>query len=199
MRKKSLFYFILIILFIIFGYFGVLNFNNSRTQNTKNIFQKGENKNQEIESFKKYTNSKLGIEFNYPQSFNPNLENNEFIGDQPSRFVSDENNGAFKSEIFLNLAETAEDNSIDQITESSAYHKLKPFGENPVIEKLQIQDQEIRVIKSTEGQNKEREIIIELKKTVQLNNYYWKFLVIHLTGPLSDKTLEIILSSLKFI
>jgi hypothetical protein len=197
-NKKFVFFFVLLIFIGVFGYFNFKNLSQEKTQNRENIFQENVTK-KEVESLKKYRNPVLGIEFSYPQSYIPYLENNEYIGDQPSRFVSNENNNAIKSEIFLNLAGSLDNSSIDEIVEGSAYHKLKPFGENPIIEKLQIQGQEIRVIKPTDPQNKEREIIIELKKQIQLNNYYWKFLIIHLTGPLSDKTLELILRSLKFI
>lgn len=197
-NKKIILFFVLLIFIGFFSYFSFEYFSQKETQNRERVFQENTNK-KEVESLKKYTNPLLGIEFNYPQSYLPYLEENEYIGDQPSRFVSNENNNALKSEIFINLAGSLENGSIDEIAEYSAYHKLKPFGENPVIEKLQIQGQEIRVIKPTDPQNKEREVIIELKKTVQLNNYYYKFLVIHLTGPLSDKTLEVILGSLKFI
>jgi len=192
------------------------------------------------ESTKRYTNSLLGIEFSYPRNFIPYLRDNEYLGDQPSRFVSgkdsyaplDENSyfvitlngvkgyydcpslensemsysGSYediqqfiqegKPIKFENCKEIIQ--TIDQAAQNSAYHKLKPFGENPIIKTLQIEGQEARLIIPSENSINERELIVELKKSVFLLDKYWTFLVIHTSQDPDGKTMKTILESLTF-
>ena len=69
--------------------------------------------------------------------------------------------------------------SIDQIAENSAYHKLRPFGENPVITKLQIEGQEARTIIPSDPKYDEAELIVRLKKPASIVGTDWVFMVIY--------------------
>jgi len=76
---------------------------------------------------------------------------------------------------------------------------LLPFGKNPLINKLEIEGQEARVIVPSDPNNKERELIVKLKNPVLLRGSYWTFLVIHASGDLSSKAIKTISESLHFL
>jgi len=155
------------------------------------------------DNFKKYSNSLLGIEFNYPKNFIPYLRDNEYIGDQPSRFTSGKDSYAplYGNSTFVIMAAGLKEANltIDQVAESSAQHKLRPFGENPLINKLEIEGQEARLIIPSDPNNNERELIVRLKNSVLIGDSYWIFLVIHASGDLSSGTIKSISESLRFL
>lgn len=63
--------------------------------------------------------------------------------------------------------------TVDQVAESNANHKLKPYGNKPSIEKLEIQGLEARLIKPSDDQPKEEkdaaELIIKSPKVIQVS------------------------------
>lgn len=190
---------------------------------------------------KKYTNSLLGIEFYYPKNFIPYLRDNEYLGDQPSRFTSGEDsyaplggNSYFVTDLtgdrdyydcpsledpkmsysgsyetiqkFIQEGKPIEFESckeiiqnIDEIAENSAYHKLRPFGENPLINKLEIEEQEARLIIPSDPGNNETELIARLKNPVLIGDSYWTFLVIHVSRDLNGEVIKTISESLHFL
>ena len=158
---------------------------------------------QTTDNFKKYSNSLLGIEFYYPKNFIPYLRDNEYICDQPARFTSGKDSYApldENSTFVIGLAGIKEGNqTIDQVAENSAYHKLRPFGENPIINKLEIEGQEARLIIPSDPSNNERELIVRLKNPVLVGNSYWTFLVIHTSRDLGGETMKVISESFTFV
>jgi len=155
------------------------------------------------DNVKRYTNSLLGIEFFYPKNFIPYFRDNEYIGNQPARFTSGKDSYAplyGYSTFVISAAGLKEANlTIDQVTENSAQHKLRPFGENPLIDKLEIEGQEARFIIPSDPNNNERELIVRLKNSVLVGDRYWTFLVIHASGDLSGEAIETISESLLFL
>ena len=155
------------------------------------------------DSVKKYTNSLLDIEFYYPENFIPYLRDNEYIGDQPARFTSGKDSYAplYGNSTFVIMAAGSKEANltIDQVAENSAQHKLLPFGENPLINKLEIEGQEARLIIPSDPNNKERELIANLKNPVLLGGSYWIFLVIHASGDFSGEAIKTISESLHFL
>ena len=158
---------------------------------------------QTTDNFKKYSNSLLGIEFYYPKNFIPYLRDNEYICDQPARFTSGKDSYApldENSTFVIGLAGIKEGNqTIDQVAENSAYHKLRPFGENPIINKSEIEGQEARLIIPSDPSNNERELIVRLKNPVLVGNSYWTFLVIHTSRDLGGETMKVISESFTFV
>lgn len=89
--------------------------------------------------------------------------------------------------------------TIDQIAKNSAYHKLLPFGENPTINKLEIEAQEARLIIPSDTGINETELIVRLKNPVLFNNNYWTFLIIHVSQDIDGEVIKMISKSLHFI
>jgi len=188
-----------------------------------------------------YRNSALGIRFEYPENFIPYLKDNEYLGDQPSRFVMGKDSAAplngnpyfvimlsgvkgyyicpSLEDAKMSYSGSYEDiqkfiqegkpikmedceettQTIDQVAENSAFHHLSPFGENPIIENLEINGQQARLIYSPDDGNNESELIVELKTPVFLNNNYWSFVVIHVSNDVSQQVMKTIIQSFNFI
>jgi len=84
---------------------------------------------------------------------------------------------------------------IDSYANGEAHHKLKPFGDNPIISPIKIDGADARVISSKDTKYNDEELVILSPKPIIINNEPWGFIVIHTTGDLMKQ----ILSTFKFI
>ncbi len=89
--------------------------------------------------------------------------------------------------------------AIDRVPEISANHKLRPFGEYPVINTVQIEGQEGRAIASSDPTYDEAELIVKLKNSAFVGNMYWDFMVIHFSKGSSKEILKTVSGSLHFL
>ena len=72
--------------------------------------------------------------------------------------------------------------SIDELVELDAFHHLMPYGSNPQITKLKIQDQEARLILPSSDQieewNNQAGFIIKYPKAVKIGDSLYNYLVL---------------------
>ncbi|HOK17143.1 MAG TPA: hypothetical protein PL164_00030 [Candidatus Paceibacterota bacterium] len=92
MTKKTLI--IILIVAVVIISIG-LYFQNQRNSN---IVSPEQGKEIKTEGVNQYRNLLLGIEFDYPKNFIPYLRDNEYLGDQPSRFVAGKDSYALLDE-----------------------------------------------------------------------------------------------------
>jgi|GEM_PF-1014934 len=115
-----------------------------------------------------YTNPSFGIILQYPAHWQPKPGyERRFAG--PDGF-------------FQLSAISGEAATIDQVTESDAYHKLQPYGSMPEIETLQVQGQEARLILPSADQPKEMEgqagLIIHLPQPIEITGQRYHYLIL---------------------
>lgn len=113
-----------------------------------------------------YSNQEYHVSLQYPSTWTADNAYN------PARYKGD--NGFFQISAFNGTGW-----SIDQVAESDANHKLKPYGTNPSILKLDIQGKDARLIKPSDDQAKEEkevaELIIKYPIPIQISSstYYY--------------------------
>lgn len=134
-----------------------------------------------------FSNQEYHVTLEYPSTWKAN---NAYS--TPARYEGD--NGFFQIS-----AMSGDGWTIDQVAESNANHKLKPYGTKPSIEKLEIQGQEARLIKPSDDQPKEEkdaaELIIKSPKVIQIGSDKYYYFILY-----SDKNhIEEIAKTIKFI
>jgi hypothetical protein len=133
-----------------------------------------------------YSNREYLVSLQYPSTW---TANNAYT---PARYEG--NNGFFQISAFNGKGWT-----IDQVAESDANHKLKPYGTTPSIVKSDIHGPDVRLIKPSDDQPKEEkemaELVIKYPQPIQIdsNTYYYFILW-------ADKNhIEQIAETIKFI
>lgn len=132
-----------------------------------------------------YSNPEYHISLQYPSTW---TANNVYA---PARYEG--NNGFFQISAF-----DGKDWTIDQVAESNANHKLKPYGATPSIVKSDVHGIDARLIKPSDDQPKEQkemaELVIKYPQPIQINSYTYNYFVLW-----SDKNhIEQIAQTIKF-
>jgi len=83
---------------------------------------------------------------------------------------------------FQICAFSGKDLSIDQVAENDAFHKLKPYGDDPQIMDLEIDEQEARLILPSTDQPKEMQnqaaLIVKYPTEIELDNNIYYYLIL---------------------
>lgn len=128
----------------------------------------GEDKNEKNSGFSTYTNNEYRISLEYPSSWKPNKAY------MPEKFEG--------SDGFFLIAAVAGVDSIDEVAGWDAYHKLKPYGSEPTIEKMTIAGQDARLILPSQDQppemNGQAGLIVRYPSPVTINNQVYRYFVL---------------------
>lgn len=135
---------------------------------------------------KVYTNEEYQVSLKYPSDWkkNPKYYSDRYEGEEGYFHIN---------------ATSGAGLSIDEVTEFHAYHKLEPYGSNPQIKELKIQEQEARLILPSPDQREDMinhaELVIKYPTPVKIkgSTYYYFTLSAH------KDYIENIVKTLKFI
>ena len=125
-----------------------------------------------FESLTTYSNPLLGISFRYPSAWKPDLKYGT-VGDVSGRYEGD--NG------FFGVDALASNESISEIAEELANHKLKPYGQSPTILDLIADHQEARVIipsKDQLSEPKEVALIVKYPEPILVRSNRYNYLLV---------------------
>ena len=120
-----------------------------------------------------YSNPKFGVSLDYPGDWQP-------VAGYGSSELGDTRYGAING--FFQIGAKDAD-SIDQAATSEAEHKLKPYGSQPMIETLQIQGQDARLIIPADDQPGDRQhqaaLIIRYPQPVDISGTPYRYFVLY--------------------
>lgn len=163
----------------------------------------------ETTNWKTYRNEEYGIEIRYPisQIYTPGFEQRLFsvsaagnIDNYRCQLGPNEFIEGTKSEI-ENTTKLKIENcehiqpSLDEWANGEAYHRIKPYGDNPVIKSLEIEGQDARSVTSEDPQYTGAAIAIVSPRAIIVNSTPWAFVIIYTSKDFVDT----VVGNIKFL